>query len=61
MPKALKFSECRGCRHQKTWRCVRCSVGEFFEERETSLDLTDCLSAGTDDHSLLRIEDDGRY
>lgn len=34
-----RFSDCRECQHLDTWRCPRCDAGEFFEERDDSLDL----------------------
>jgi hypothetical protein len=34
MADRLKFDECRVCVNKRTWRCVRCTAGEFFEEED---------------------------
>ena len=44
MPSALKFPDCRGCRHKRTWRCAPCTVGEYFEGADGELDVVDALS-----------------
>lgn len=49
--RSLKFRDCIDCRHLKTWRCVRCTAGEEFEEKNEEIDLDEL-------HLLKEFEND---